>query len=1055
MSSKNNTASFIQLLNTAHSQHKDRPIDERFIEISKQVSIYPYLTQYIGTDDLPANSFIGMNVRTTGIIPFFTYKTIHGNEAGKKVREKILKGLKKITTEAESENGFYSYPQFLEEFKLEYFDLIISRESSGDFNITIISAKDFSQNDVSKDKILKHIKTLPYTASFINSWYYSVIREDEYLNTDVRVVVKVSDPNLQGVGNSFYVIITPYPGAKDEKSPLELSNRYCIPLLDVMAIIKTLYINDVNELVKKEAIKSAISAIMSRNMSHNLGSHYLYYTKSSLEELAETSGHAGPKIRGAAKVLSYIQGRMDYLATIVSNDKYPYGSVNFKSQIWDELTVDDFSKRHYGNDPDSDFIKNLAENKNQLIATRQLTEELLNLYDNLSDSSKESISSNRTFIEEKIGALTFQISRLDKKSAYGRTANYLLTNLIRSENYTRPDVLDGDIPNTYRPLFLVAQVWNEQTGKYELFTGSNEKTVMEREESVKEKLSKINLALPGGTMSCHAFYNILENFIRNSAKYSWTDARMRELKITIALKINKDNQTVEILLFDDKHDALKPRDSKHSRPLLIDIKSRLRKTHILGENNTVDKDNKGLKEMLFSAVWLKANESSGTFTDIISKIENAPGKNKLKLISKYAFEFIGIDDTCAISDNPQNANLGIRFNLPLFSRVESLQGKSIHDLIRLHTDVIEIADKDKNVLVAGRKYSDVFTRTFTGKLPAEHEMLKQMPNVQGKYDEDAISAYKLTESVKSTFPDMDEYKLRFASVREPGWNSPQTQNQLLFDTHFSTQASKATLQSYYGRYSYVDTISGNNFTKTLQGLFSAGINRRLKGYKSFNDYYLTVKIKESCLTRITIIDERLFNSVRWDVNLENIIRDTSIDNTQIIDIRSSAAELSMKNIRVLNFIDKAKKLKKSNKSFERSVGLPFLYGNKFLETGPCSKTPEATHFLSIHLGLVEKLLKAKELEDKIGVRGDNAYSTERIDKLMNMLREHFGKGIPNGVHISIHSGRGNFSKELEGPLKEYPFISLAALENAFNNSKYLLAQLFYNTIFVGKGEVNH
>ena len=60
----------------------------------------------------------------------------------------------------------------------------------------------------------------------------------------------------------------------------------------------------------------------------------------------------------------------------------------------------------------------------------------------------------------------------------------------------------------------------------------------------------------------------------------------------------------------------------------------------------------------------------------------------------------------------------------------------------------------------------------------------------------------------------------------------------------------------------------------------------------------------------------------------------------------------------------------------------------------------------------------------------------------------------NRYFISVHSGRGNFSAELEQSLDMYPFISMAALENVYENSKYLLSQLFYSTIYIGKGVAN-
>jgi hypothetical protein len=72
-----------------------------------------------------------------------------------------------------------------------------------------------------------------------------------------------------------------------------------------------------------------------------------------------------------------------------------------------------------------------------------------------------------------------------------------------------------------------------------------------------------------------------------------------------------------------------------------------------------------------------------------------------------------------------------------------------------------------------------------------------------------------------------------------------------------------------------------------------------------------------------------------------------------------------------------------------------------------------------------------------------------ISHIMNQLKTEFGAKF-----IAIHSGRGNFSADLEDELKDYPFISLSALEAAFDNSKYFLSQLFYNTIYYGKGNFN-
>lgn len=833
--------------------------------------------------------------------------------------------------------------------------------------------------------------------------------------------------------------------------------------------------------INRESVKSAVAAIMSRNLSHNLGSHYLYYTKSTLEKLADKSGNLGPDIRGAAKVLSYIQSRMDYLATIVSNDKYPYGSVNFKSQILDELTIDDFSKRHYNTDTPEDFRDSLLKSIKQVELIKNDVNKLDAMYRQY-NQEKDS-PELRKQISDSVSSIVEQISSLDKKSVYNRTTNFLLTNLIRSENYSRPSIIGSSpfVEKGVKPLYLFVRIWDGSD--YKLFTGSTNPNVYireseteiaakERERMTKEMLSRINLALPGGTMSCHAFFNVLENFIRNSAKYSWTDDKKSELTFTLSLTVDEQHQRVECVIYDDKHDALVTRNKIGGKATLLrDIQQRLAHMKILAEDNTIDKENKGLKEMVFSAVWLKANESEFSFADIITMIESASPRKKIHLIRKYAFDVLAVDDKGNPSKEPQ-ANLAIKVSLPIFSRVESLHGKKVQDLIKLHTDVVEIPKNSGESLFKDRRYDQVFPRVFQDNRPTQSEINDSIKLIQNRGPErDGMEAFMLKEAINRNLGDIDQYFLRMAAIDEPGTDffiSPESQ--IVFDTHFSTKISKkALLRDYFGvdderfilrerqgKYAYVDTISGSNFTKTLQGLFTAGLSKDLSMFKSYGDKYLSLKIKESALTRITIIDERLFNSIKWNYNLGD-------NDDAILDIRSTEYELMLKNIRVLNITNIAAKSRKKNTRLNghRVEELPFFTGSQYLANGPYADQPNASNFLSIHLGLIEKLLKSKELESEeyCGARGNNPFDENRIVRLMGLLTKTFGILSPNNsaarLHICIHSGRGNFSKELEGPLREYPFISLAALENAFNNSKYLLSQLFYNTIFLGKGEINH
>ena len=94
------------------------------------------------------------------------------------------------------------------------------------------------------------------------------------------------------------------------------------------------------------------------------------------------------------------------------------------------------------------------------------------------------------------------------------------------------------------------------------------------------------------------------------------------------------------------------------------------------------------------------------------------------------------------------------------------------------------------------------------------------------------------------------------------------------------------------------------------------------------------------------------------------------------------------------------------------------------------------------------------MRDESGKEYGEYSEQERTIIFINLLKKYFGDQNQK-VFISIHSGRGNYSAELNGPLSTYPFISMSAIENAYNNSKYLLSQLFYSTIYLGKGIVNN
>ena len=304
------------------------------------------------------------------------------------------------------------------------------------------------------------------------------------------------------------------------------------------------FMRRLKENAHKEAIKSAKAAIMSRNISHNLGSHVMAYMKQSLSSVQDMlkngvlqyapldgvnmEGTEIPYLVGISKFLSYLQERQDYIAT-VSTDYIPYPSVvNFKDAIYDELNPDYRFQRH----------------------------------------------------TEWTGH---------------KPANILLENIAKSEGLSRKTFNE-----TQR------QDGNNILIKYGKFDGLNHET----EKYDYEKLRQWNFSLPGGIMGRQAVFSIVENVIRNAAKHG-TRENGEDLSITFDVF---DPMVEENSVVDDKYyKAEDIRDLyvvKLTTSTVVSDKD-LGKIHdaindsLIEENGQLKQSNKGIKEMLISAAWLR------------------------------------------------------------------------------------------------------------------------------------------------------------------------------------------------------------------------------------------------------------------------------------------------------------------------------------------------------------------------------------------------------------------------------------------------------------------
>lgn len=343
-------------------------------------------------------------------------------------------------------------------------------------------------------------------------------------------------------------------------------------------VISAKYIEEIEELSLRkhnESIKSAKAAIMSRNMSHNLGSHVMFYIKQKLQsvskivnnnvlhniipgnlediniktitdKIAANKDVELPFLVGLGRFINYLQERQDYIATVATNYIPARSTISFKDFIYDELKPDLRYERHKRNDSSSD---NGWQPK-----------------------------------------------------------NLLLDYIAYSEGYSKSDAIEI---------------------KFGEFDGHNPLDVTA--ETDFQALRKFNVAVPGGVIGRQAIFSIVENIIRNAAKHSEhrPDGKLvLQLSLVDAEKdftgdfltdkfrcMRKEKGSMEsgeslVKLYQNHKDAFHILRIKLDMPNKEDdieaLVGKLGEDYV-DEDGSMKETSKGLKEMRISAAWLRGH----------------------------------------------------------------------------------------------------------------------------------------------------------------------------------------------------------------------------------------------------------------------------------------------------------------------------------------------------------------------------------------------------------------------------------------------------------------
>ena len=396
--------------------------------------------------------------------------------------------------------------------------------------------------------------------------YYKV-----YMGNDLEV-----DKHVAGIGHFFLYF-------KRKTRSMVLDNSVIENLfIRINLILSHIALNYVygtgvalSETARRDAVRAAKAAIMSRNMSHNLGSHVMFYIKQKLESVEmifqtgalkdlmesrsiedlnrkidnneirrlEDGNKELPFLVGLGRFMNYLQERQDFIATVATN-YIPYSTtINFKDAVYDELKPDKRVERHKG-------------------------------------------------LESK-----------------GRKPKNLLLNYIAySEGFKSSDSIE--------------LLFKKEDGTW--FDGSG------NPEDVPEKLREFNVSFPGGNLGRQAFFSIMENIIRNTAKHDKNKAENGKLKFRFerllfdeinniagySLRHGEDKNSSHILAFTDCYEqsqndlyylGITVAIGGDAVETIDKIKKGLRRDYLTPDGQ-MDDECKGLKEIRISAAWLRGNE---------------------------------------------------------------------------------------------------------------------------------------------------------------------------------------------------------------------------------------------------------------------------------------------------------------------------------------------------------------------------------------------------------------------------------------------------------------
>lgn len=875
----------------------------------------------------------------------------------------------------------------------------------------------------------------------------------------------------------------------DNKEEIEnFVNHRIRKIRDLASLIRIRFTRDILRKQELESIKSAKAAIMSRNMSHNIGSHVMSYLKQHLgsvkdivadgilsdlingeSELAKklentTENTTLPFLMGLGHFISYLQERQDFIATIAT-DYIPYfGNVNFKDSIYDELNPDKRALRH-------------SDRKN------------------------------------------------------GSTDNILLGNIARSEGLgrqTRPTQQDSgkaplnDIVLKFRTRF--------DGNPVVLLDDSGREVDPPIDKKAKDELDdmrKIDFSLPGGIVGRQAFFSIMENIIRNAAKHgNWrsmgnleltfdvfsskeedlkrleyfNDDNVDEYSLTLKEVISKyyleatDSKDLYFITITDNCTMVTNRDGKQSWETLGKLRAALMSRYIT-DSGEMDGTNKGLKEMRISSAWLRAihDESEcfepykrDTKVDMLNNDKSDAWKEKNKdkkaplIYVRISAEkgLLGLDASrlqyiicvqiprkVALILNDDDSLQTIKTNLErinwrAYSKQEFLKERNKSYEFILIDDLCDGYDNAFNEI---RQFATARTFCFSEIAGLDRkDFLNRVINEQYTGKEDLELLYKTLAQYEQkdviVIDDKVVYERGMKANPSNDFSVGEGKNKIqIFDGFKGVNSVYIYRRHHEANKEFTDFMESEMNALFVEGITGNNSTDRLVRNETLNNVWFYRHL-HSMKQQVAIFDERLFHKITGleEKDLKANKKEKCKDNTALAYLQKGVYPFTfvedecdeecykLKGIIFdrNNPVIEVEKIKEDAHSpiktyyciCDTLATLRIVDGKLVIDPSTNGEYMEKIFdFITIHQGLLDKLYEKFKIKDDIE---EKKALTKIIFDKYSKKRELTNGFLPGMI---IHSGRSK-PNTMEMP-QRFPFIQYAALEHAVMDCKFSLVEL--------------